>query len=324
MKAIENVWLYVDALAPAGDALGVAVEVSRRSGAALTLIGAIGRSEDRIFETSFGEQILQLVRKDREARVLALEASARSSLPRGRLQSFLLEGDVPWHSVAAHAGARAPDLLVVAARAGTGRGFDPVSQHLFRKCAVPVWSVYPGSGGFPRRALAAVYPGRAKSDERQVARRLIEVARRIAGAGPLELHVATAWTVPGEELLRGRLGEEDTQGYVNSLRENAHREMEELLAEVEVGAAAEVHLPKGDPASAIPALAERLGADLVLLGSAGRTGLAGLFIGSTAEEIISHVARSVLVVKPPGFVSPVRPSKHERATLLSAPGSSAR
>lgn len=320
MKAIENVWLYVDALAPAGEALGTAVEVSRRGGAALTIIEAIGRAEDRIFETSFGEQILQLVRKDRESRMLTLEASARSSLTRGRVRSILLEGDVPWHSVAAHAGAQTPDLLVVAARGGAASGFDPVSQHLFRKCAVPVWAVYPGTGGFPRRALAAVYPGPSQSEERRLALRVLDLARRIAGAGPLELHVATAWSVPGEELLRPRLGEASAKAYVDSLRENARRDMEELVAEAGVNAAAaELHFPKGDPAFVIPALAEKLNADLILLGSAGRTGLAGLLIGSTAEAIISRVARSVLVVKPPGFVSPVRPSKHDRATLVSAP-----
>lgn len=318
MKAIENVWLYVDALAPAGEALGAAVEVSRRNGAALTIIGAIGRTEDRIFDTSFGEQVFQLIRKDRESRLLALEANARSSLPRGLVRSILLEGDVPWHSVAAHAGTQSPDLLVVAARSAAGSGFDPVSQHLFRKCAVPVWSVYPGTGRFPRRALAAVYPGPSQSDERRLARSVLDVARRIAGPGPLELHVATAWTVPGEELLRPRIGEASTKAYVDSLRDGARRDLDELVAEAEVSAApAELHFPKGDPGTAIPALAEELDADLVLLGSAGRTGLAGLFIGSTAEAIISHLARSVLVVKPPGFVSPVRPSKHDRATLVS-------
>lgn len=315
MKTIEDVWLYVDALAPAGDALGTAVDVARRSGAALTLIGAIGRSEDRWFETSFGERILQLVRKDRESRMRAIEASARAALPSGRIRSIFIEGDVPWHSVAARAGAQAPDLLVVAARGGTGNGFDPVSQHLFRKCAVPVWSVYPSQGGFPKRALAAVDPGRANSDERRLAVRVLEVARRIAGAEPLELHVATAWTAPGEELLPPSVGEASTHAYVDSLRENARRELEELLVEAEVGAAARIHHLKGEPASMIPALADRVDAGLVLLGSAGRIGLAGLFIGSPAEEIISHLARSVLVVKPPGFVFPVRPSKHERATL---------
>ena len=317
MKRLENVWVYADALAPAVGAVAAAVEVSRRSGAALTLLGAIGRSEERMFETSFGDKILQLVRKDRESRLLALDADARRSLPPDRVRSVLLQGEVPWHSVAAHAGMHSPDLLVVAARGGTPGGFDPVTQHLFRKCSAPVWAVYPGRIPFPRRALAAVYPGPAGSHERLLARRVLELALQIGGGDPLELHVATAWSVPGEELLGPRIGEAKTQAYADSLREDARRDMEELLAEAAPGAGVEVHLPKGDPESAMPALVEKVDADLVLLGSAGRTGLAGFFIGSTAEGIIARLARSALVVKPPGFVSPVRPSRNERATTLS-------
>jgi nucleotide-binding universal stress UspA family protein len=317
MKALENVWVYADASAPAGDALAAAIEVSRRSHATLTLLGAIGRPAGRILETSFGNQARQLVRQDREARLRELEADARRTIsPPDRVRAVMLEGEVPWHSVAAHVAAHSPDLLVVAARGGTPSGFDSVSHHLFRKCSAPVWSVYPGRVPFPRRALAAVDPGLAGSDERRLARRVLELAGAIAGGGPLELHVAHAWGMPAEKLLRASIGEASTQAYADTLRETAALEMEELLAEA-ARPAAEVHLPKGDPASAIPALAEKVDADLVLLGSTGRTGLAGFFIGSTAEGIIAHLARSVLVVKPPGFVSPVRPSRYERATGVS-------
>lgn len=52
MKRLENVWVYVDALAPAVGALAAAIEVSRRNAAARTLVGAIGRSEERMVETS--------------------------------------------------------------------------------------------------------------------------------------------------------------------------------------------------------------------------------------------------------------------------------
>jgi len=316
MKRLQNVWVHVDALAPAAGAVAAAVEVSRRSGAVLTILGAIGRPEKRLLETSFGDKILQLVRRDQESRLLALEADARCSLAPDRVRSVILEGEVPWHSVAAHAVAHSPELLAVAARGGTPGGFDPVTQHLFRKCPAPVWAVYPGRISFPRRALAAVSPGLAGSHERLLARRVLELALRIAGGHPLELHVATAWSVPGEELLRTST-EVSTQAYADGLRENARRDMEELLAEAELSSGVEVHLPKGDPESAMPALAEKVDADLVLLGSAGRTGLAGYFIGSSAEGIIARLARSVLVVKPPGFVSPVRPSRSERATTLT-------
>jgi nucleotide-binding universal stress UspA family protein len=43
------------------------------------------------------------------------------------------------------------------------------------------------------------------------------------------------------------------------------------------------------------------GADLVVLGTRGKTDLRSLIMGSTAERIVSHAPCSVLAVKPPGF-----------------------
>ena len=48
------------------------------------------------------------------------------------------------------------------------------------------------------------------------------------------------------------------------------------------------------------------GIDLVVMGSVGRSGLSGMLIGNTAERILRKLPCSVLVVKPDGFVSPVR------------------
>jgi hypothetical protein len=42
------------------------------------------------------------------------------------------------------------------------------------------------------------------------------------------------------------------------------------------------------------------------MGTVARTGIAGLLIGNTAEAILEQVQCSVLAVKPPGFVSPVK------------------
>ena len=52
-----------------------------------------------------------------------------------------------------------------------------------------------------------------------------------------------------------------------------------------------------------------LGADLVVMGTVARTGIAGLFIGNTAEAILDQLACSVLAVKPSGFVTPVKLSE---------------
>ena len=53
-------------------------------------------------------------------------------------------------------------------------------------------------------------------------------------------------------------------------------------------------------------MARRLGVGLIVMGTVARTGLSGLFMGNTAEEILRSVDCSVLAVKPEGFVTPVK------------------
>lgn len=307
MKALEKVWVYSGAATPQSGALGAGVEVARRTGAVLTLVGAIGRDEDRIFRTSFGERIMRIVRDDREAQLRDFERVARSSLPAGVVASVLLEGEVPWHSVVAHAVEQRPDLVVLPA-GGRESGFDSTAQHFFRKCPAPVWSVHGGARPFPRRVLAAIDPGVPHGDERLLARGILDLARQITSGGPLELHVAYAWRLIGEDAIRSRLGASSADEHLARQEEVARRDVRDLIVEAEAEAlVADVHLPKGDAISAIPALAERLDVDLVVLGATGRFGLPGFLIGSTAEEILARLQRSAAVVKLPGFVSPVRP-----------------
>jgi universal stress protein E len=314
MKGLENVWVFVEAGAPASAALAAAAEAAQRGGGTLTVLGAVGRSEDQVFKTSFGRKVLRMVREERESRLRSLEDLARSSLPPGRVRSTMLDGEVPWHSVVLHAIARSPDLLVVPARGDDPFGPDSVTQHLFRKCPVPVWSVYPGKVPFPRRALAAVDPGVSGSIERDLARRVLELALRIAGTRRIDLHAAHAWSIPAEALVRSKFGAKRAKAFGDERRQLAREQLEELIAEAGLGSSiAGTHIPAGNPASAIPALAEELDSDLVVLGSSGHKGLAGILIGSTAEAIVTRMARSVAVVKPTGYVSPVRPMERESA-----------
>jgi len=66
-----------------------------------------------------------------------------------------------------------------------------------------------------------------------------------------------------------------------------------------------VHLVKGNLGTMIPQLAEKEQVDLIVMGTVCRTGLAGFFIGNTAERVLQQVDCSVLTVKPDGFVTPV-------------------
>jgi nucleotide-binding universal stress UspA family protein len=58
---------------------------------------------------------------------------------------------------------------------------------------------------------------------------------------------------------------------------------------------------EGDAAAEAIAVAEERGADLIVLGSRGRTGLTRLVLGSVARNVLSGSTASVLVVhKRPG------------------------
>ncbi len=66
-------------------------------------------------------------------------------------------------------------------------------------------------------------------------------------------------------------------------------------------------LARGPARTVIPAQAEALKADIIVLGTIARTGLSGVIIGNTAEDILNSVSCSVVAVKPDSFVSPVAP-----------------
>ena len=75
------------------------------------------------------------------------------------------------------------------------------------------------------------------------------------------------------------------------------REMADRLRAA--GRSAEPEAREGKAASEILAAADAWGADLVVLGTHGRTGLARLLIGSVARNVLHHAACSVLVVREP-------------------------
>jgi nucleotide-binding universal stress UspA family protein len=61
----------------------------------------------------------------------------------------------------------------------------------------------------------------------------------------------------------------------------------------------EHHLVVGDPAVAISDLARSEGADLIVMGTHGRTGLRRLLMGSVAEAIVRRAPCPVFVLKEP-------------------------
>jgi len=101
---------------------------------------------------------------------------------------------------------------------------------------------------------------------------------------------AEVWSAPAlylEEVLKAE--REFRQNLVNKMSERVKGGSYSLKAMV----------LEGDARSAIVDYAERTGADLVVVGSHGRSGLSRLIIGSVAGYVVSHAPCSVFVVKRP-------------------------
>ncbi len=67
------------------------------------------------------------------------------------------------------------------------------------------------------------------------------------------------------------------------------------------------HLAAGDPAHEITQMASSLGADLLVVGTAGKTGLTRLALGSVAEKVVRHAGCPVLVVRPKDYHTQAAP-----------------
>lgn len=65
------------------------------------------------------------------------------------------------------------------------------------------------------------------------------------------------------------------------------------------GAGFKTHVRHGDPRTVIKAAVKKLDADLLVLGTRGHSGLAHVFLGTVAGEILRDVRCDVLVVPPP-------------------------
>ena len=87
---------------------------------------------------------------------------------------------------------------------------------------------------------------------------------------------------------------------LESLREGARQALGEVAEGIEVPGKAAPHVVEGSsPADLIRELAQKLGSDLIVMGTHGRTGLAHVFLGSVAERTLRRAPCPVLCVQAP-------------------------
>lgn len=299
--------LFVHLDSAEGGALRHTLALAERLGARLTLAGsAEPPSADLLAAAGLEPARLEQIALDSESdalEALRAQAGAAASV---RIQA--LRG-TPFLAVIREVLREGHDLVVVPAPGTPGvveRILPSQAMHLVRKCPVPVWLLRPAAQPIPQRIGAAVDGDPARSE---LDHRILATALALAAACDARVDVLHALTLyPSESMLRGRggLSEAEVAAIVDRARTQAEATLRALTAELaSTGVPSAQHVLRGAPAQAIPAYAREAGLDLLVMGSVGRSGIAGLVIGNTAEEMLQHTDCSILALKPPGFVSPV-------------------
>lgn len=200
---------------------------------------------------------------------------------------------------------------VVSQRAARTRSVARRHRELMRHCPCPVWMVNVADLSDDGSVIAALDMPRDCTVSTPLNERILRISRSIALATFRPLHVVHTWTLSGEGHLRAR-GTVDSNREVDALvaREAVNR-MAWLRAAVfttrsdsEEAAtdylAPTLHARKGEASEVLPSIARELGAGLIVMGTAARTGLPGLLIGNTSEALVHRSDSSLLIVREPG------------------------
>jgi len=130
-------------------------------------------------------------------------------------------------------------------------------------------------------------------------RSVIDAGAALARAFGGELHLLHV-AEPDPDFVGYRAGPETVRDRVAATIRDEHRRVEALAEEVSHGGlAAHAHLLRGPYAETILREADRLGADVVVIGSHAHGRLHALFVGSVAAQVLRGAKVPVLVVPPP-------------------------
>ena len=176
--------------------------------------------------------------------------------------------------------------------------FTPMDWQLLRKCPTPMLVVRDGDWKHQRRILVAVNVSGDEDYHETFNKSLVSLS--IDLADNLErgnIHLVSAYP-PTPINMAIDLPEFHTSEYTNGIRGQYLINMKALRQSFGIDED-HTHVREGFPEDVIPDVAKELEAELVVLGTLGRTGLSAALLGNTAEHVISKLSCNLLAIKPP-------------------------
>lgn len=211
----------------------------------------------------------------------------------------------PWQELLREAVTNDYDLMIVGSHQQHALGkllLGNTGRRLIRKCPCPVWVTSPVEDGQVRRILVP-------TDFSETADEATKLAHAVAQQLEAELHLLHAIEYHFEPQMRDLIASpEEVEEYQSRLHADAERQLSEAVSRCGLDHAIALdhrHVAVGTPDTAIRTVVGELAVDLVVMNTLGRSGLKGLLVGNTAEQVLNHLTCSILAIKPDDFQCPI-------------------
>ena len=279
-----------------------AIGIARSLGASVELFHSITTPVFLELEPLTGKTVAEIKREALQLRRKRLEKLAAHARKRGVKANCSVEWDYPPHeAIVRHAQVSKADLII--AECHQGRRLRPWLIHLtdwelLRTSPLPVLLLKNSRPWREPTILAAIDPSHAHDKPARLDAIIVAEARRLSRAlrGSVELMHATYPTGFGLTMADPGIDALTLATVYEQQQKRDHANFEAFARRAHIPRAS-CQVIDSDPEFAIPHVAKKLGADLVVMGAVSRSGLKRVFIGNTAERVLDDLPCDVLVVK---------------------------
>ena len=314
MYPFQNILVVIDSAESEQPVLNRAVDYALKHQSQLTIVDSVPEFQwaQKLVLSGEAEHFPELVAREKSERLKKLVSSIRR---RGlKAKHRVLMGRASFE-ITKQVLRNKHDLVMKAAKGRYSRqsGFlGTTAKGLLRNCPCTVWLLKPEHHGVFRHAIAAVDARPDDLDHAELNFRILQLAIGYCTDEAIPLDVVSACGIVGGSYLGNYALTDEFRSMLTSIRAENQQNLNTLISRFTSMPAENVHLLEGEASAEVPDFLSRNHVDLLVLGTVARRGIAGFFLGNTAEVILNKVECSVLAVKPAGFVSPVKTQSRKR------------
>lgn len=186
------------------------------------------------------------------------------------------------------------DLVVKTGNPDRTLFHTPTDWQLIRQLKCPLLLASNQKWRNKATVLAAVDSGNSQQNQRHIDGKVLSAADEWRVINGHQLHAVYTVPTPTAALDLDLI---ELEEFKRTKAPESKQSLGELVSNSGINDVVE-HIEFGAPEKRIPSKANNVKADLVVMGSVGRSGLQGLLVGNTAEKVLNNLRTDILVIKP--------------------------